>query len=100
MRACLSTTTRLALIAGAALAVAACGGSGGESVVSENVADDAESNLFLDAPGNDASALESVTPVEPLPPVANVGEELEPVAGETTAVDSGGNTVDSDVAGM
>ncbi len=92
----LLSTIRMSIIAGSALFVAACGG--GESAVNETVANDVESNLLLDAPGNDASALESIEPIETAPPAAEPVDAQ--VTGETTAVDSGGNTVDSDVAGM
>ena len=90
----LLSTTRISIMAGSALFVAACGG--GETAVNESAANDLESNLFLDEPGNDASALESVTNVvEPLP-TANVGEAnaVDPAAGVS------GETVDSNVAGM
>ncbi len=92
----LLSTTRISIIAGSALFVAACGG--GETAVNESAANDMESNLLLDAPGNDASALESVAPIEEAPPVANLGDEE--VLGETSGGDTGGNTVDNDVAGM
>lgn len=91
----LLSTTRISIIAGSALFVAACGG--GETAVNESAANDLESNMLLDAPGNDASALESVAPVEAAP-VVNLGEEE--VTGETSGGDTGGNTVDNDVAGM
>lgn len=90
-----TSMTRLTLVAATALAVAACGG-GADSAANNVVANDLESNLMLDAPGNDASALESMTNVaEPLP-TANVGEtnDVEPV-------DPGaGESVESNVAGM
>lgn len=93
----LLSTTRISIIAGSALFVAACGG-GGQTVANEGAANDLESNLMLDEPGNDASAMESVTNVaEPLP-TANVGApaETDPGAGVTST----GDTVDSNVAGM
>ena len=92
----LLSTTRISIIAGSALFVAACGG--GETAVNEGAANDLESNLMLDAPGNDASAMESMTNVvEPLP-TANVGETnaVDPAAGETST----GDTVESNVSGM
>lgn len=93
----LLSTTRMSIIVGSALFVAACGG--GETAVNESAANDLESNLMLDSPGNDASAMESVTNVvEPLP-TANLGAE-ENVFGETDGGDTGGETVDSNVAGM
>ncbi|MDQ8755476.1 hypothetical protein RCO27_04470 [Sphingosinicella sp. LHD-64] len=88
----------MSIIAGSALFVAACGGS--ETTVNAGAANDLESNLMLDTPGNDASAMESVTNVvEPLP-TANVGEADGNVLGETSGGDTGGETVDSNVAGM
>lgn len=93
----LLSTTRFSIVAGSALFVASCGGA--EAPVAENAANELESNLILDAPANDASALESVETIEaPPPPVANLG--ADEVLGETTGGDTGGNTVDNDVAGM
>ncbi len=92
----LLSTTRFSIIAGSALFVASCGGT--ETTVTGNAANELESNLILDAPANDASALESLETIETPPPVANLGAEEAP--GETTGVDTGGNTVDNDVAGM
>lgn len=94
----LLATTRITIIAGSALFVAACGG--GETVVNQGAANDLESNLMLDTPGNDASAMESVTNVvEPLP-TANVGEPIEDDGGEASGGDAGGNTLDGNIAGM
>lgn len=94
----LLSTTRISIIAGSALFVAACGGSG-ETPANQGAANDLESNMMLDTPGNDASAMESVTNVvEPLP-TANLGAE-ENALGETSGGDTGGETVDSNVAGM
>lgn len=92
----LLSTTRISIIAGSALFVAACGG--GETATNLGAANDLESNLMLDAPGNDASAMESMTNVvEPLP-TANVGDanEVDPAAAETSTRD----TVESNVSGM
>jgi hypothetical protein len=93
----LLSTTRISIIAGSALFVAACGG-GGETPVNQGAANDLESNMMLDTPGNDASAMESVTNiVEPLP-TANLGAEDNTL--RDTGSDTGGETVDSNVAGM
>ena len=91
----LFSTTRLTLVAGAALLVAGCGGS--EST--GNVANDLGSNAIVEEPYNDASALESAANVtEPLP-VENATNTVE--APETSGGDTGGNTLQSnDVAGM
>lgn len=93
----LLSTTRMSIIAGSALFVAACGGS--ETAANQGAANDLESNLMLDGPGNDASAMESVANVaEPLPTTANLGETnaADPAEGETSA----GDTVESNVSGM
>lgn len=94
----LLATTRMSIIAGSALFVAACGG-GGETTVNQGAANDLESNMMLDSPGNDASAMESVGNIaEPLP-TANLGAETNAVE-DTSGGDTGGETVDSNVAGM
>lgn len=88
------TTTRLTLAAGAALIVAGC--SGGESAT--NAANDLGSNVVLEEPANDASALESAANVtEPLPVdnMTNIVEEPQ-----TSGGDTGGNSLESNVTGM
>ena len=93
----LLSTTRMSIIAGSALFVAACGGS--ETTVNAGAANDLESNMMLDSPGNDASAMESVGNIaEPLP-TANLGEAETNMADDAGG-DTGGETVDSNVAGM
>lgn len=94
----LLSTTRMSIIAGSALFVAACGG-GSETTVNQGAANDLESNMMLDTPGNDASAMESVGNLaEPLP-TANLGEAEANMADDAGG-DTGGETVDSNVAGM
>lgn len=89
---------RAFLAAGTAVALAACGGGGG----ADNSANGVDSNLMFEGPTNDAGALESAyNATEPLPAVndSNTAEDLGP-AGETEGGDTGGNTLDSNVAGM
>jgi hypothetical protein len=91
----LTSMTRLTLVAGTALMVAACGG-GADSAANNAVANDLESNLMLDAPGNDASAMDAMTNVaEPLP-TANVGD----TANETDEAPPPVASEESNVAGM
>lgn len=89
---------RTFLTAGAALALAACG-SDGEA---DNAANTVDSNLMFEEPANDQSALESAyNATEPLPPAvdANAADDID-AAGETEGGDTGGNTLESNVAGM
>lgn len=87
-----------ALIAGAALLAAAC--SGGGDTTAANEGGEADANLALDAPGNDASAMESVAnAVEEAPPAENMGNAAEDPEGETSGGDTGGNVMDN-IAGM
>ena len=60
---------RSALIAGATLALAACGGS---DKAADNSANEVDANVMMDEPANDASAMEAASnTAEPLPPVDN-----------------------------
>lgn len=85
---------RLSIVAGAALALAGCGG--GETAT--NAANDLESDLIYDVPANDASAMELA---------ANATGDLVPIDNVTNAfgdeADTGGsrgNSVESNVTGM
>jgi len=101
MRELFTRTGTAALIAGLALAVSACGGSA--EPTEEADTNLTESNLILDEPANDASAMESTVNVaEPETPVANESDEDSDsdALGETSGGDTGGNTVDSNVSGM
>lgn len=92
------TATRIALAAGTALALAACGD--GESA--DNAANAVDSNLMFEEPANDQSALESAyNATEPMPVMddANAGGDVD-ASGETDGGDTGGNTLESNVAGM
>jgi len=89
---------RTALIAGAALLAAGCGG--GDGTIAANAGGEADANLALDAPGNDASALESAANVtEEAPPAENMANAAEGPEGETSGGDTGGNVMDN-IAGM
>ena len=89
-----------AVLAGAALAVAACGDR--DEAANEAAANTLDANLTLEAPANDASALETAVPAAEPAPIANgtAGNDSEPVLGETSGGDTGGNTVESNVSGM
>ena len=89
---------RTATIAAGAL-LAACGGD----AVDEPAVNAIDAETTLDEPGNDASALESAV-IDPAPaPATNAGgtadNESEAI-GETSGGDTGGNSVDGNVAGM
>ena len=102
MRELFTRTGTAALVAGFALAVAACGGD--TDTGNEAEANLAESNMILDEPTNDASALESTVEdsVAESPFVNSFENETQeaPPLGETSGGDTGGNTVDSNVSGM
>ena len=88
----------LAAVAGGALILAACG-DGDKADESANALD---ANMTLDATANDASALETAIPAPEPAPAANAsaGNAAEPVLGDTSGGDTGGNTVESNVSGM
>ena len=92
----------LAVIAGLSLTLAACGGGSSEATNAAD-ANAMDANLMFEEPANDASALESVANVTETSPVTNLvdeaGNEAGPL-GETSGGDTGGNTVESNVAGM
>lgn len=104
MRDLFSATARMAFVAGAALLVAACGGGTDEEAGANNVAaDELDSNLMLEAPANDASALETTMNVPEPEPTLNTGTtgtDASDVLGNTSGGDTGGNTVESNVTGM
>jgi len=89
-------TISIAILTGAALLAAGCGS---RDEATTNTGNDLGSNLLLDQPMNDASAMESAANVTtPLVPMDNgTGDIL----GETSGGDTGGNTtVESNVTGM
>ncbi len=91
--------TRIAAIVTLTSLACACGG---EAETSEtNVAPPLDSNIMLDAPANDASAMESVGDVVDPAPVLNApAEEDGDALGETSGGDTGGNTIEGNVTGM
>lgn|GEM_PF-5672207 len=85
---------KAAVIAGAALALAACGG---EASVNNYAGNELEANTSLDELGNDASAMEAAGNVAEAPaPADNAADD----AGEDDGGDSGGNNVESNTVGM
>ena len=97
---------RTALIAIAASLAAGCGGGGDAE---ESNAGALDANAMLEQPANDASAMESAYNAaepaadSPVPDnAADPDEAPEPSgpAGETSGGDTGGNTLDSNVAAM
>ena len=100
MRHTLFHGIRMTALAGAALIVAACGG---DDAADEAANDSLDSNLMLEQPMNDASAMESAAnALEPAPPAdtGNQGTDSTDVLGNTSGGDTGGNTVESNVSGM
>ena len=101
----------VAIFAATAL-LAACGD--GASEANEATATEADSNVLLEQLGNDASALEaasSAVPIETADDVSDAsdssdsaqpaaGNSSQPVFGESTGGDTGGNTVQGNVSGM
>lgn len=87
-------TISIAILAGAALLAAGCGS---QDSATTNTGNDLGSNLLLDQPMNDASAMESAANVTtPLVPMDNAATDTpyEPLP-------PGGNTsVESNVTGM
>jgi len=90
-----NTSIRIALAAGMALAVAACG-RGGEA--NNAAANELDGNMTMSEPANDASAMESTTnaaePVAPMPDANTTS------TGSDTGGDTGGNNVESNTVGM
>jgi hypothetical protein len=86
-------TRRLAFVFGAGLALAGCGGN--ETATNTANLDNLDANAILEAPGNDASAMEAaVNAPEPVA-TTNAGEASNSteVLGETEGGDTGGNTM-------
>jgi hypothetical protein len=87
----------LTLVTGAALAVAACGSRPAATNVATNAASVAND---LNTPMNDASAIETTTNAGITPPASNLANSTEAPIGPTRGGDTGGNTVQSNIAGM
>ncbi len=96
MRDRISATLRISIAAGAALLVVAC--SGGGDSANTAATNDLDSNMMLDVPANDASAMETaVNATEPEPVTGNAATD----SGGDAGGDTGGNAADgNDVAGM
>jgi hypothetical protein len=94
----LINTMRLSVVAGAALFVAACGQ--GNEAANVGAANDLDSNLMLDEPGNDASAMESAANVVEPMPTANVDETANETAPPPSGGDAAADPVDSNISGM
>lgn len=102
MRDLFSTVAKTAIIAGAALAVAACGGR--QAAVNNAAANDLDANMSFGSPGNDASAMESAANMSSAPApstkAGNGAADTEPLPTGTGTGDSGGDQVESNVSGM
>jgi hypothetical protein len=90
-----TTTIRIALTAGMALAIAACGSGGTEA--NNAATNELDANMTLSEPANDASAMESTT---------NAAETTAPAdtnatgTGADTGTGSSGNNVEANTVGM
>ena len=71
----------ISAIAGAALALASCGET---ATVNNAASNELDASMTMEAPANDASAMEATTNA----------------TGETSGGDTGGNNVESNVSGM
>ena len=92
--------------------LASCGD--GTSEANEATAAEADSNVMLEELGNDASALEAASNADPIQSTEDApddpdssdaalpgsGNSSQPVFGESTGGDTGGNTVQGNVSGM
>jgi ribonuclease PH len=88
-----SPIIRVALVAGATLALAACGGGDGAA---NNVANEADNSAL--EPLNDQSATESVgNAVEPIAPA---NETVDTTAEEDPGADDGGETIETNTPGI
>lgn len=91
------TTATIGTI-GCALLVSACGQQAATNNVTVN-ATTITNDMAM--PMNDASAMESAANVSTMPPPANMTNTADtPPTGETSGGDTGGETVQSNVAGM
>jgi len=82
-------------IAGAALALASCGET---ATVNNAASNELDANMTMEAPANDASAMEATTNATEAAPAAT--NEAGNATGETSGGDTGGNNVESNVSGM
>ena len=95
-------TSGFAIVLGAGVALAGCGGN--ETTTNTADLNNLDANAILETPANDATAMEAaVNAVEPVV-TTNTGEQgnasdAGAVLGETSGGDTGGNTVDSNISG-
>ena len=111
MRALFSPLFKSAFIVPATIALASCGGAEEANEAASTI----DSNLMFERIGNDASALEAAANAAPTLPPAEPANESgessndapsrsesdpgdEPVLGETSGGDTGGNTVEGNVS--
>ena len=88
-------TVKAAFVAGAILALAACGS---EPEATNAAGNELDANMTLEEPANDASAMEAAGNATEAPPAEdNATDEAE---GETEGGDTGGNNVESNTVGM
>ena len=100
MRKLGTLTSRMAIVLGAGLTLAGCGGN--ETTTNAADLNSLDANAILQTPANDASAMESaVNAVEPVTDTGNTGEasNASDVLGESEGGDTGGNTMDSNTSG-
>ncbi len=106
-------TFKFAGIASTVLLLASCGGA---NETNEAAATQADSNVMFEQLGNDASALEAAGNAAPMEavsdeasdtdspaaeaPTENTGNSSQPVLGETSGGDTGGNTVQGNTTGL
>ena len=88
---------KFALLAGAALAVTACGGA---TAPANNAANEVTDNGALSAPGNDASAMESMTNASLPPPPPMESNATNGAAPDSAPPPPATPNVESNVAGM
>lgn len=104
-------TIKLAGMVSGALLLASCGG--GANDTNEAAATQADSNVMFEQLGNDASALEAAGNAAPMEVVndeasatgspateATTQNSSQPVLGETSGGDTGGNTVQGNTTGL
>lgn len=112
MRAHFSLLSKSSFIVPAAIALASCGGAEEANEAASTI----DSNVMFERIGNDASALEAAANAAPVLPQSEPTNESgatdeeaptqgasdpgdQPVLGETSGGDTGGNTVQGNVSG-
>jgi len=100
MRQPFAIAARLAAVAGAALFVTGCGGD--DEAANQAGADAPNANMMMEAPANDASALEAAAnAAQPSAPDVNgsQGTDAPGVLGNRSGGNGGGNAAESNVSG-